>query len=105
MSILGYNYLAIKELQSFAEFHMRNDDLSTLVWCEDESVVPRPTDAEILAKAEEIKTRINDQTYKKKRRYAYPSVSEQLDDLFHQGAFSSSMMAKIQAIKDKYPKE
>jgi hypothetical protein len=104
MRALGYNFLAIKELQSFAEFHMQNDDLSTLVWCEDESVVPRPSDAEILAKAEEIKIRINDQVYKNKRRYEYPAIADQLDDLFHQGAFSSDMMAKIQAVKDKYPK-
>ena len=105
MSVFGLNFLAIKELQSFAEFTMHNDDLSTLVWHEDESVIPRPTDEQILAKAEEIRLRINDQVYKKKRKYEYPSVAEQLDDLFHRGVFSKEMMAKIQAVKDKYPKD
>jgi len=39
-----------------------------------------------------------------KRSMSYPSIGDQLDDLFHAGAFSPEMAAKIQAIKDKYPK-
>jgi len=35
----------------------------------------------------------------------YPSIGDQLDDLFKAGAFSKEMAAKIQAIKEKYPKE
>ena len=44
------------------------------------------------------------QTYVQKRRFEYPSIGDQLDDLFHSGAFSSEMRAKLQAVKDKYPK-
>ena len=102
--IFGYNHMAIQELQPYAEFSMMNDDLSTLVWREDPTVVPRPSDEQILAQAAIIKAKINIQPYKKKRRPEYPSISDQLDDLFHQGAFSPEMMAKIQAVKDKYPK-
>lgn len=99
-----YNFLAIKELQSFAEFSMSNDDLTTLVWLEDESVIPRPTDEEILAKAEEIKSRNNTQLYFQLRAENYPSVGDQLDALFHAGVFPPEMAAKIQAVKNKYPK-
>jgi len=35
----------------------------------------------------------------------YPSIGDQLDDLFHSGAFSTEMTAIIQAVKDKYPKQ
>lgn len=42
--------------------------------------------------------------YKEQRRVEYPTLGDQLDDLFHAGLFSDEMMAKIQAIKDKYPK-
>ncbi len=42
--------------------------------------------------------------YKEDRYYEYPDIRDQLDDLFHAGAFTSEMTAKIQAVKDKYPK-
>ena len=34
----------------------------------------------------------------------YPDIGDQLDDLYHKGAFSDAMAAKIKAVKDKYPK-
>ena len=39
------------------------------------------------------------------RKFQYPSIEEQLDDLFHQGAFSSEMTQRIQEVKDRFPKE
>ena len=38
------------------------------------------------------------------RMEAYPPIGDQLDDLFKQGAFSAEMTARLQAVKDKYPK-
>jgi hypothetical protein len=43
-------------------------------------------------------------TYSILRTQEYPNIGDQLDDLFKQGAFSAEMTAKIQAVKDKYPK-
>jgi hypothetical protein len=43
-------------------------------------------------------------TYSILRTAEYPSIGDQLDDLFKQGAFSTEMAAKIQAVKEKYPK-
>lgn len=42
--------------------------------------------------------------YRNHREKEYPSIGDQLDALFHAGVFPSEMAAKIQAIKDKYPK-
>lgn len=42
---------------------------------------------------------------KYKRSEEYPKISEQLDDLYHQGAFSPEMSARILAVKEKYPKK
>ena len=42
--------------------------------------------------------------YKDKRAAAYPSIGDQLDALFHAGVFPAEMAAKLQAVKDKYPK-
>ena len=43
--------------------------------------------------------------YKEQRKFEYPNVGDQLDDLFKAGAFSTEMTATLQAVKDKYPKE
>ena len=49
--------------------------------------------------AEEVKT-----GYIRRRRGSYPDVGDQLDDLYHKGAFSDEMAAKIKAVKDDNPK-
>ena len=55
-----------------------------LVWKSDK---PQPTEAECeAAKAE------------------YPPIGDQLDDLFHRSLFSDEMTAKLQTVKDTYPK-
>lgn len=41
--------------------------------------------------------------YKMDRASEYPSMADQLDDIFHNGI--DGWKATIQAIKDKYPKE
>ena len=42
--------------------------------------------------------------YKQRRVREYPSIGDQLDALFHAGVFPEDMAAKIQAVKNKYPK-
>ena len=41
-------------------------------------------------------------SYKSKRRAEYPSIQDQLDDIYHNGV--ASWKTTIKAIKDKYPK-
>ena len=55
--------------------------------------------------AQEQQSEFNSQEYSRKRLGSYPSIGDQLDDLFKAGAFSTEMAATIQAVKDKYPKE
>jgi hypothetical protein len=43
-------------------------------------------------------------TYSENRATEYPPIGDQLDALFHAGVFPADMAAKIQAVKDKYPK-
>lgn len=45
-----------------------------------------------------------DLPYDVKRANDYPSIGDQLDDLFRAGYFSDDMAAEIQAVKDKHPK-
>ena len=43
-------------------------------------------------------------TYGWKREQEYPKIGDQLDALYHAGAFPSDMEATIKAVKDKYSK-
>ena len=60
---------------------------------------PRPTDDEINAAWIAYK---NEDQYKFKRRDEYPSVVDQLDDIYHNGI--DAWKATIKKTKDKYPK-
>ncbi len=42
--------------------------------------------------------------YQAKRQREYPSIGDQLDDLYKQGAFSADMAAKLKKVKDDNPK-
>jgi len=45
----------------------------------------------------------NDKTYLDKRRLEYPSIADQLDDIYNNGI--DAWKATIKITKDKYPKE
>jgi len=55
-------------------------------------------DAEAQAEAD----RIANMTYADKRKAEYPSIADQLDDIYHNGI--DGWKGTIKAIKDKYPK-
>lgn len=68
------------------------------------NTTPEPKAEQVISKIEELKQRFTNSEYQRKRAPEYPSIGDQLDDLFKAGVFSEEMAAKIQAIKDKYPK-
>jgi hypothetical protein len=45
---------------------------------------------------------VDPETYKYQRAAEYPAIVDQLDTIFHEGL--DAWKAKIQAVKDKYPK-
>jgi hypothetical protein len=51
-----------------------------------------------------LQTEYDAKEYARKRVTEYPPIGDQLDALFKAGAFPADMAAKIQAVKDKYPK-
>ncbi len=63
-----------------------------------------PTDAEIDAEIKRLQAEYDAQEYARSRKPEYPDIGDQLDDLYHKGAFSDEMAAKIKAIKDAHPK-
>ena len=57
------------------------------------------------AEAKEKQDEYDNAPYPEKRRRDYPVIGDQLDALYHAGAFPEDMAAKIKAVKDNYPKE
>ena len=45
---------------------------------------------------------LENDSYKSQRKAEYPSIEDQLDDIYHNGV--AGWKTKIKAIKDKYPK-
>ena len=52
---------------------------------------------------EQIKVKINETAYQRDRAAEYPSIVDQLDDIYHNGI--DGWKTTIKAVKDKYPKE
>jgi len=51
----------------------------------------------------DIKSKLTEIAYIKKRANEYPSIVDQLDDIYHNGI--DAWKATIKTTKDKYPKE
>ena len=83
-----------------AEFSVDNNDVNKITWFNDTT----PIDSEdIFAKQQELQTAYENNEYQRKRAVEYPSIAEQLDDLYHNGI--DGWKTTIKEIKDKYPKE
>lgn len=76
-----------------------DNDVKKITWLEDTTPI---AEADILAKQKELVTAYDKVKYQRDRAEAYPSIGEQLDDLYHNGI--DGWKTSIKAIKDKYPK-
>jgi len=84
---------AIKLINPSAEFTYDNEDYDSIEWLNDTTPISK---ADIEAKYTEIEAQDN-------RRKEYPSIADQLDDIYHNGV--DGWKTTIKAVKDKYPKE
>ena len=91
---------AIKSLRPGSQFVVRG---GVVEW--HSTNLTQPTENEIQAEITRLQAEYDAKAYQRNRRPEYPDIGDQLDDLFKAGAFSTEMTAKIQAVKDKYPKD
>ena len=63
-----------------------------------------PTEEAIQAELARLQIEYDAQEYARTRKPEYPDIGDQLDDLYHKGAFSDEMAVKIKAVKDAHPK-
>ena len=69
------------------------------VWNSEEA---QPTEEEITAEMERLQAEYDSNEYQRNRAAEYPSIADQLDDIYHNGI--DAWKATIKTIKDKYPK-
>jgi len=82
-----------------AEVTVSAEDVKQITWHNDTKPI---AEADILAKQKELETAYDNNKYQRDRAEAYPSIKDQLDDLYHNGI--DGWKTTIKAIKDKYPK-
>ena len=87
---------AILKIKSDAQVSVSGTDIDTctITWHDD-----NPTNIT----KDQIKAKINETAYQTNRENEYPSIVDQLDDIYHNGL--DGWKATIKTTKDKYPKE
>ena len=88
---------AIRSLKAGASYVMVDDKITK--W---DGPGTQPTDSEIAAEKTKLETEYTNKKYQRDRQAEYPSVVDQLDDIYHNGI--DAWKATIKATKDKYPK-
>ncbi len=93
---------ALNALKPNAIWSITGDDTyANITWIDTEQT--KPTESEVTTKVNELQAAYNAQEYARKRKAEYPSIADQLDDIYHNGI--DAWKATIKATKDKYPKE
>lgn len=90
---------AILSLRPDAKVTVRGDEIE---W--HDTGLTQPTESEVTSELSRMQSEYNSKSYQLDRAKEYPDIGDQLDALFHAGVFPADMAAKIQAVKDKYPK-
>ena len=91
---------AIQKIKADAQVSVSYDDINTIVWENGETPISK---ADIEAKMVEVQAEYDALEYSRKRQAEYPSIADQLDDIYHNGI--DGWKATIKVTKDKYPKE
>tara|TARA_R100000479_G_C6330088_1_gene181130 strand:+ start:328 stop:624 length:297 start_codon:yes stop_codon:yes gene_type:complete len=91
---------SILAIKSDAQVSVNAEDINQITWHDGNPT--KITNKQILDKQAELKTIYDNNKYQRDRAVAYPSIKDQLDEIYHKGI--SGWMNTIKAVKDKYPK-
>ena len=93
---------AIKAINSNARAVVEGTDIDdcTIKWMDGTSEISK---SDIKTKIAELQTAYDNNKYQRDRASEYPSIKDQLDDIYHNGV--DGWKITIKAVKDKYPKE
>jgi len=91
---------SILAINANAKCTVNGEDANNVTWHDGTTPI---ASADILTKQKELQTAYNNNKYQRNRAVAYPSMADQLDDIYHNGV--DEWKKTIKAVKDKYPKE
>ena len=90
---------AILAINPNAEVSVNGEDYNQITWHTGTTPI---SEADIKAKQAELQTAYDNKAYQRNRAAEYPSIKDQLDDMYHNGF--DAWKATIKTTKDKYPK-
>jgi len=90
---------AIRKINLNAEVSVSGNDINNITWENGTTPIPK---ADIEAKMVEVQAEYDAKQYQRDRAKEYPSIADQLDDIYHNGI--DAWKVKIKTTKDKYPK-
>ena len=90
----------IKSINSNAEYSVLSDDINQITWLNGTTPI---SVEDIEAKKIELQADYDAKQYQRNRAAEYPSIVDQLDDIYNNGI--DAWKATIKITKDKYPKE
>jgi len=90
---------SILKINPNAQVSVSANDVKQIDWHDGTKPI---AEKDILAKEKELLSEYDANKYQRDRVKVYPSIEEQLDDLYHNGV--EGWKKTIKAIKDKYPK-
>lgn len=96
---MNFIFNAIRNLRPLSSFGVE-DSYESIIW-NDENTQP-PTKNEVEEEVKRLEKEYFNLEYSRKRKEEYPSIEQQLDDLYHLGY--DGWKSKIFEIKSKYPK-
>ena len=91
---------AIRAIKSDAQVSIINEDINQITWHDDNPT--NITNEQILAKQAELQADYDAKEYQRNRKGEYPSIVDQLDEIYHNGI--DGWKTTIKVTKDKYPK-
>ena len=91
---------AILAIKNDAWVKVDDDDVNQITWLDENPT--NITNEQILTKQAELQTAYDTKQYSRDRANEYPSIVDQLDDIYHNGI--DGWKATIKVTKDKYPK-
>ena len=90
---------AIVAINPSAQVSVNAEDLDQITWHDGTAEISK---SDIQAKQAEIKAAYDAKEYQRKRKSEYPSIANQLDDIYHNGV--AGWKTTIKVTKNKYPK-
>jgi hypothetical protein len=90
---------AILAINPDAEATVEDNDYDKIIWTTGTTPISK---SDLQAKVAELQTAYDNNKYQRDRAKEYPSIVDQLDDLYHNGI--DGWKATIKTTKDKFPK-